>query len=293
MNRFISACERYSRILGVALCAAALVAPTAAVAQEAAVTVLRARPIVDPAPHLLPDPAPGATWLTPILSAVVPGSGQLFTRRDHGAIYLVAEALLVTRYLSFRREAHRERARFRDLAFTVARGQFNPTARDTVFEYFEQMEEFIESGPFDLDPGPDFLPPTDERTFNGAMWALARQTFFTNPDSIPLRDSEEYARAVAFYQRRAVGPAFQWSWRNAGLEQDLFRRSIRQSDEAFRRTTQQLGLLLVNHLLSAVDAFVSYRLEHNGRPLRIRSSLWHAGPGRGAVEAAVVLEVVF
>jgi hypothetical protein len=240
---------------------------------------------------------PVATWLTPALSAVVPGSGQLLTRRDRGAIYLVVEAFLATRYLSLRREARRERDRFRELAFTVARGVFNPTMRDTAFAYFEQMEKFVESGPFDLDPGPDLLPPSDERTFNGSIWALARQTFFSDPDSMPARDSEEYRRAVAFYRRRAVGPNFQWTWRNAGLEQDLFRQSIRQSDEAFRRATQQLGLLLVNHLLSAVDAFVSYRLAQNGPPLKIRSSLWRGrgrGPGTGrAWRTAIVLEVSF
>jgi hypothetical protein len=223
------------------------------------------------------------TWLRPVASAVAPGSGQLLAGQDRGAAYIAVEALLAIRFLLFHAEGGREGRRYRDLAFTVARGPFNPTVRDTAFEYFEQLEKFIESGPFDTDPGTAFAPPIDEASYNGSIWALARRTFFPNPDSLPDPDSEEFQRALAFYRTRAVGPNFQWSWRNAGLEQDLFRSTIRQSDEAFRDATQQLGLILANHLLSAVDAFVSGRLSGGQRRVAIGSLLWRdpQGPGIG------------
>jgi hypothetical protein len=131
------------------------------------------------------------------------------------------------------------------------------------------MGRYVESGPFDADPGPGFEPPTDERTYNGQIWALARRTFFPDFDQPPPLDSPEYQRALAFYTARAIGPAFQWSWRNAGLEQDLYRQTIRQSDDAFRAAMQNLGLLLANHVLSAVDAFVSERLSGNARPITL------------------------
>jgi hypothetical protein len=121
----------------------------------------------------------------------------------------------------------------------------------------------------------------DERSFNGSVWALALRTFVANPDSLPDPDSEEYQRALEFYRERAVGPNFQWSWRNAGLEQDLFRQSVRQSDEAFRRVTQQLGLLLANHLLSAIDALASTRAARNNRAVSVRLGEWPARRGAG------------
>ena len=207
-------------------------------------------------------------------SAILPGTGQLLRGQDRGAVYMVVEAFFVVRFFSLWSDGRRERTRFRDLAFNVARRSFAPVARDTVFEYFEQMAKFIESGPVDVDPGPGLIPPTDERTFNGSIWALARETFFENPDLTPGVTTDQYQRALAFYRERAVGPNFRWSWRNAGLEQDLFRQTIQQSDEAFRRAQQQLGLLLANHLISAVDAFVSERLSRPDREIRMRSFLW-------------------
>lgn len=230
-----------------------------------------------------------ATWARPLASAVIPGTGQLLAGRERGALYLVAEAFFLTRFLARNAEGRRERDRYRELARVVARGAFDPVSVDTTFEYYEQMAKFVESGPFDTDPGPPVQPASDERTYNGQIWALARRTFFPDPDAVLPVDSPEYQRALAFYSQRAIGPNFEWSWRNAGLEQDLFRQSIRQSDEAFRQASQELGLLLANHVLSAVDAFVSERLSRPGREVAIRSGmrLLH-GWGRGLDVAASV-----
>lgn len=235
-------------------------------------------------------------WMAPPASLLVPGSGQLLQKRERGAIYLVAEIFLVAHYMAAHREAERESEAYKDLAFYVARGPFGPSTRDTSFAYFEHMERFIESGPFDDDPGVAFQPPVDEQTYNGSIWALARRTFFANPDSIPPPESLEYQQAVEFYRRRAVGDNFRWSWRNAGLEHDLFRQAIRRSDQAAKRATQYLGLALANHLLSAVDAFVSERLLGHGTgagtDLAVHSLLW--SPGRaGQIRGLVWLQMRF
>ena len=219
-------------------------------------------------------------WLPPLASALLPGSGQFLQGQERGAIYVVVEVFLLTRFIGLQNDAQGGAARYKGLSFEVARGQFNPQIRDTVFEYFEQMQKFIESGPFDTDPGSALVPPVDELTYNGSQWKLARQTFFANPDSIPDPDSIQYQLALQFYRQRAVGANFRWSWRNAGIEQDLYRQAIQQSDEDFRRASQQLGLLLANHLLSAIDAFVSVRLSRNGRPVEVSSAVWVSAGGR-------------
>lgn len=220
-----------------------------------------------------------AIWWRPAASLVIPGTGQLLARAERGALYLAAEAFLVIRYASLRHDAGRAAQQYRNLAFNVARGPFGPQVKDTTFDYFEAMAKYLESGPFSLGSGPDIVPPSDERTFNGRIWRLARETFFRHPDSIPDPNSSEYRRALDFYRRRAIGPGFQWSWRGAAIEQDLFRQTIRASDETFRQARNQLGLLLANHLLSAVDAWVSNRL---GRRSPLRGLSGGLGPGLGA-----------
>jgi hypothetical protein len=207
-------------------------------------------------------------------------------------MYLAVEALLFVRFLGFQSEGRREGDRYRDLAFGVARAAYAPSVRDTAFTYYEQLSKFVESGPFDLDPGLAFLPPDDPRSYNGSQWILAKQTFFADPDSIPDQDSQEYQRALAFYRQRAVGPNFRWSWRNAGLEQDLFRRTIEQSDEGYRQATQQLGFLLVNHLISAVDAVISNRLSRNGRRVSVGTAVW-PGEGEASPGWRTVVQIAF
>ncbi len=249
-------------------------------------------PASHPSPLLIPvaDTTGGVPpWIPPLASIALPGSGQLLQGRDRGAIYLGAEALLFIRLLTAHADGRRERGRFIDLAFDVAREPFGPSIRDTAFEYFEEMERFVESGPFDSDAGlPGIQPPGDEGTFNGSIWALARATFLPDPQA-PDPNSPEFVRALEFYQQRAVGPNFLWSWRNAGLEQDLFRQAINDSDEAFRRARQQLGLLLANHLLSTLDAFVSHRLSRRQPRVDVDTFLWL--PGGERLAGIVVLRI--
>lgn len=188
-------------------------------------------------------------------------------------VYLIAEMFFFQRFVSQWSQAQRDEARYLDLAFRVARANYAPARTDTVFEYYEQMGVFVESGPFDTDDGPALAPPTDESTYNGRTWALARRTFLANPDSPPDTASSEYRQALDFYRRRAVGPNFRWSWRSALLEQDVFRQSIVDGDDAFRRASGALGLLLANHFLSMVDAYVSQRLAKKRAPVELRHRL--------------------
>ncbi|HTI03977.1 MAG TPA: hypothetical protein VL549_01560 [Gemmatimonadales bacterium] len=236
-----------------------------------------------------PDTAThGASVLVrPLASLLVPGSGQLLAHQDRGAVYLAAEVYLLSRYLQLDHEAMREARRYRDIAFEVARRDFNPTRRDTIFEYFEQMEKFTESGIYDADPGPALVPDRDPRTYNGSVWLLARRTFWEDPNVAPDPMSPQYWQALQFYQARAVGPNFQWSWRDHALEHDVFRDYIRTSDAAFRSAQNQVGLLLANHVVSVVDAVISARLSAiAGRTAQVHTSVGSRGRAQLRVSIA-------
>lgn len=213
-------------------------------------------------------------WVRPVASLVLPGTGQWLAGQDRAAVFLAAELYLVARVVSLTREAHREADRFRTLALDVARRAFTPALRDTVFEYYETMERYTESGAYDVDPGAGFSPESDPATYNGSVWLLARRTFWEDPAVAPDPTSPEYQRALQFYQMRAVGPGYRWSWHGASLERDVFRQSIRRSDAAFRRAQGQVGLLLANHVLSAVDALIASRIAAaTRRPTSVRTTL--------------------
>lgn len=225
---------------------------------------------------------PASALVRPLASLIVPGSGQLLAHQDRGAVYLAAEVYLISRFMQLDREAVREANRYQSLAFDVARRAYGPVRRDTIFEYYEQMERFTESGVYDADPGQAFVPESDPTTYNGSMWLLARRTYWENPDVPPDPRSPQYWRALQFYQSRAVGPNFQWTWRNHSLEHEVFQDYIKRSDAAFRRAQSQVGLLLANHVLSAVDALISARISAAaGRSAQVQT-LIDPPPGRGA-----------
>ncbi len=214
----------------------------------------------DSTPPPLPT-ARGRFWVRPLLSLAVPGAGQLAAHQDRGAVYLAVELYTLARVLQLNHDGNAAGGRFRDLAFDVARRGFTAVRRDTVFEYYEMMERFTESGEFDRDPGPALAPESDPTTFNGSVWLLARRTFWADPNTPPDPSSPEYAAALQFYEQHAVGPGFRWSWRNAAAQQQVFRQTIAQSDHAFRSAQSHLGVLLANHVASAVDALISSRLS--------------------------------
>ena len=213
-------------------------------------------------------------WVRPVASFLVPGSGQILAHQDRAAIYIGTEVYALTRFIQLTVASHRDATRFRDLAFQVARSAFAPMRRDTVFEYFETMQRFMESGQFDRDPGPAFAPEVDTTTYNGSVWMTARRTYWQDPNAPPALGSPAYAKAVQFYETHAVTPGYLWSWSNSGQQLGVFKETIRKSDNAFRHAQDQLGILLANHLVSAVDAFISSRISSAAhRPTTFRTAL--------------------
>jgi hypothetical protein len=219
------------------------------------------------------DRGPGGTWFAPqsdvrlepglamAASVVVPGAGQFLLGNDRWVPYV---ALEIWGWISIfeRRARARSLARdYRDLAWYVARRVSVGERRDTIFEYYEEMTHYAASGTWDSDPeAAGVQPELDGRTFNGDLWDLSRSLFFPGgfnyqPGSAP------YEQALAYYLRNAMPPTFTWAWGDSFLEQQSFRELIRRSDEAYRSSTQFLGLLLANHVVSAVDALVIGRLQ--------------------------------
>lgn len=223
-------------------------------------------------PALGAPPAGNPYWAI-AASAVVPGSGQALLGENRFLPYAAFELFSWVLYTSHARDARARRDDYRALASSVARGRFSTDRPTGDFDYYERLEHYLESGQFDAISGGEIDPEADTTTFNGSIWFLARRTFWKDVNVAPARESDEWQLAERFYRRRAYHDEYLWSWRNAQLEFDEYRRLIRQANDANRRSVQDLGLIIANHALSVVDAFVTIRVRRRVDVLGTRNEL--------------------
>jgi hypothetical protein len=193
------------------------------------------------------------------LSAIIPGSGQLVLGQDRFVTYGAVELLLWLKRANDAREQGRQESEYRALARQVARVHFSTTLPDGDWDYYESMEKWLDSGAFSLSPT-ELVPESDATTFNGGRWLLAERNHGVDP-AAPVVGGPAYQAALAEYSARAVHPEYLWSWQNAQLEWDLYRRTINKRNDAAHAVGSDVTLLLANHVLSMVDAFSSYRLR--------------------------------
>ncbi|HEX5830315.1 MAG TPA: hypothetical protein VFY16_04980 [Gemmatimonadaceae bacterium] len=221
------------------------------------------RDVVLPALVFPPAPAarrPPEPWQPVAASALLPGAGQLGIGQWRAVIYAAIEGFGWVQHARYGADARRQRDRYRALARDVARAPFGGDRPVGDFAYYERMESYVASGAYDRVPGGALEPELDPATFNGAMWALARETYWADPDVTPDPASAAYRDAVAFYQRRATTPEYRWTWQGAAMAHTEFQASLRRSNDARRLAGVALAVLIANHVGSAVDAAISVRL---------------------------------
>jgi len=195
--------------------------------------------------------------------------------------YLAVEVWGWLSYVNHKSHGESLERRYRDLAWSVAR-RFDPplTRRDTTFAYYEAMAGFHDSGEFDTNRDLAGIQPpeNDTITFNGRQWRQAKLLYLRGVGQTP--GTPDYERALEYYRANAIPPGYGWSWGDSNLEQQVFNRLIRDSDDAIRRATRTLGLILANHVASAIDALVTARLDaaaRGGRQIKVGSELAPAG----------------
>jgi hypothetical protein len=219
---------------------------------------------------------PRPRWWAPLASAAAPGSGQALLGQKRWLPYLALEVWAWLQYIDERREGSRRRREYQSLARDVARSRYPGPYPVGDFEYYEHMLKNAESGEFDRFPGGGLDPETDTTTYNGRRWLDARRLFWEDPDNPPPLDSQPFMAALEFYQVNAIPAEYRWSWQTARAEYDVFRRTIVRSNVAYKRSVEYLGVIIANHALSSVDAFVTLRLRtRDGMPgyLRIEGEL--------------------
>jgi hypothetical protein len=142
---------------------------------------------------------------------------------------------------------------------------FDGPREDGDFPCYEALKKILESGAFDSDPGvPGIQPEMDPSIFNGQEWFLATQVHFP-PGTNPLPGDPEYEAALADYRACAYDERFEWLWNGQSAALTGYKDLIDSSYGSFRRASQFLGVVIGNHLLSGVDAFVTARIQGSRR----------------------------
>ncbi len=192
-------------------------------------------------------------------SLLLPGAGQGALGLRRWVVYGATElAFWGVRVDAVRDEARFSRA-YRDLAWDVAREPGGAAREDGPWGYYEAMSHYAESGRYDVDgSNPGLQPESDAGTYNGQIWALALSLYAPGGSAEP--GTPGYARALDYYGAHAIGPAFIWSWTGHETELARFRGLIDDADGRARQAGLAAGLILANHLVSAVDAFLAARV---------------------------------
>jgi hypothetical protein len=206
-----------------------------------------------------------------LFSAALPGAGQWLLGQERWTVYAAVEGWAWSQFVQRRHEGRDLQRRYRDLAWLVARRVSAGTRTEAGWEYYEALSKFQSSGAWDMDPqGPGIQPETNPETHNGSMWALAKALFLPGDSEEPVDESSpSYQNALRYYMSRAYRPELAWNWGGNQLHREEYVGLIRDSDENLRRSTTMIGVILANHLLSAVDALVAGRMGLLGRDERL------------------------
>jgi hypothetical protein len=167
--------------------------------------------------------------------------------------YIAVEALGWWKYAKDVNEQRLQEAAFKQLARRQARSRFTDGSPDLLpdgdWAYYEKMRDFKESGSFSLSATGPVVPDTDATTYNGFRWKLARSTYST------------HEAALQKYLEEAVRPEFEWSWKSAQFQYDIFKQTTNKRNDAYRAGFTDLMIIGANHILSMIDAFSTIRLQ--------------------------------
>jgi hypothetical protein len=236
-----------------------------------------------PWPQAGPDVSAGRATL---FSAVVPGAGQHLLGQNRKWVYLALEAAGWIFYVDRRSKGNDLAVAYRDFAWAEARIQLGDRV-DGDFDYYEKLTQWEESGLFDADPQtPGIQPETDPATYNGSIWELASSLFLPGGPSTPPSDPG-YQRAIEYYSARGYSTEFLWDWTGTGGAQAEYGDIISESDSRYRQATNVLGVIIANHVVSSVDAYLSARGVPT--PTEVRFAPVRAPDGRMSWSADVRL----
>ncbi len=191
-----------------------------------------------------------------LLSLAVPGLGQHKQGKARKWAFAALEVMALSAYVERRRSGSALRRDYRAFAWEAGRVQIGARV-DGDFDYYETLSKWLRSGAFDGDAGSGGIQPEqDPETFNGMIWARAQGIFLGGGG----REGDPgFAQAIEYYEERAYGSTFLWDWSSDPEGRERLGDMISETDGRFRQATTAVGIVIANHVASAIDAYLSAR----------------------------------
>jgi hypothetical protein len=212
------------------------------------------------------------------LSFLLPGLGQHYLAdRSRMWIFGALEVAGWAAFLERRSSGAGLQDVYRDFAWSRGRVQ-RASRMDGDFDYYEALTKWGRSGAFDSDPAQQGIQPeVDATTYNGTIWTRAQGLFLGG--SAGQEGDPGYEQARAYYVDNAYGTEFLWDWSEDPAGQSELGDKIEESDERFRQATTFVGVIIANHLVSAIDAFITGRGPTASKPLEFSVTQGPTGLG--------------
>ena len=190
-----------------------------------------------------------APWKAFLLSAAVPGAGEIYAGAWKRAIvFFSMEAAIWGGFAYFDTRGEDTKSEYKDLAVQEA-GATNSGSN----KYFEDIYNHEWSGGYY--PDEPWLNDGEEGSYNNKIWDILYeqwlQPYKNGRDSVAT--IEDTLNCLADYQDMAYDSTYAWNWAGTG-RWSTYRSKHDRANELLKKATFTLGLVLVNHVVSCIDA---------------------------------------
>jgi hypothetical protein len=212
-----------------------------------------------------------------VLGFLVPGLPQYLDGQWRSYGYFAVEGASIASLIVLNSQGNSRRERYLRLAWIVRSNYVYPGLRNNpeeitvpslpgFNEYYEDLTKWPSSGDFDDDPSLEGVQPeSDPRTFNGHKWEIAKINNYSGTNgglAVPENPQEEI-NALEAYKQTIYPSEYSWDWTGLEREKQRYHELFDKSEDALRRRSTFVTILLANHLVSGLDVLIQNRINRS------------------------------
>ncbi len=212
-----------------------------------------------------------------VLGFLVPGLPQYLDGQWRSYGYFALEGVSIASLVVLNSQGNLRQERYLHFAWLVRSNYVYPGLRNNpeeitdpslhgYGEYYEDLTKWPSSGDYDDDPSLEGVQPeSDPRTYNGHQWEIAKINNYSGTDgglAVPENPQEEI-NALEAYKQKVYPSEYNWDWTGLEREKQRYHDLFDKSEDALRRRSTFITILLANHLVSGLDVLIQNRINRN------------------------------